>query len=703
MKTNKTMKKTLGGDRLGSGNKMQVRLHDYERSTHNLSKVIRTSMAAGVLTPVYRNYALNGDTWDINISHLIKTLPTKGPLMGSMKFQVDFFVCPMRLYIGLLHNNAVKIGMQMDKVYLPQIELTDIGNAGRFSGNSLCDYMGIRGLQGISGNTQTKQKFGAIPILAYYDIFKNYYSNKQEEKAYVISTQTISENEIGIIENANIMVSANSTVETFFNGVANNGKGTWNSNEKTLSSWSFNPKNLNVYIIAIHMKHLPDQYQIGDKIAMSVRMFYTQNNIEYEIYKNIEFDIENYTTTLGTTGLQLIARNVTGWLNNGEVNSSITSVSPTRIEIQGDILALYPNGNTTAIKPNIVSFPLENIDKMRYNILKQTNLGAPYVINDATLMPYSTCYASNYAIEGQETLASSNHAQMNGLCLKTYQSDIYNAWLNNDWIDGKGALGDGKSIQSISSVDVSNGQLTMDALNLAQKIYNMLNRVAASGGTYEDWQEAIYGEEAVRRAESPAYIGGASCEIIFDEVVSTAEAGDNPQGNLSGKGATTNTQGGHISVKITEPSIIIGIASITPRIDYSQGNWWAGIELQSMDDLHKPALDGIGFQDLMAYNLSTKVDAQSAIGKTPAWMHWMTDVNECYGDFAEGNVYDWMVLNRKYEDKSGIIKDLTTYIDPSKYNGIFADAEITAQNYWVQLGFDIKCRRKMSAKLIPNL
>ena len=42
----------------------------------------------------------------------------------------------------------------------------------------------------------------------------------------------------------------------------------------------------------------------------------------------------------------------------------------------------------------------------------------------------------------------------------------------------------------------------------------------------------------------------------------------------------------------------MGIVSITPRIDYSQGNeWWT--ELRTWNDLHKPGLDQSGFQDLM--------------------------------------------------------------------------------------------------------
>ena len=53
-----------------------------------------------------------------------------------------------------------------------------------------------------------------------------------------------------------------------------------------------------------------------------------------------------------------------------------------------------------------------------------------------------------------------------------------------------------------------------------------------------------------------------------------------------------------MKIKVHEPSYIIGIASLTPKIDYSQGNKW-DMNLKTMDDLHKPALDEIGYQDLV--------------------------------------------------------------------------------------------------------
>ena len=55
------------------------------------------------------------------------------------------------------------------------------------------------------------------------------------------------------------------------------------------------------------------------------------------------------------------------------------------------------------------------------------------------------------------------------------------------------------------------------------------------------------------------------------------------------------------------------------------------------------------------------------------------------------------------EDGSLQIEDLTTYIDPIKYNYIFADTNLDAMNFWLQIKFDIKARRLISAKQIPNL
>ena len=81
----------------------------------------------------------------------------------------------------------------------------------------------------------------------------------------------------------------------------------------------------------------------------------------------------------------------------------------------------------------------------------------------------------------------------------------------------------------------------------------------------------------------------------------------------------------------------------------------------------------------------------------------MTAVNKTRGNFAVKEKEMFMTLNRRYEQRISGIEDLTTYIDPSKFNNIFAQKDVSSQNFWVQIGSRITARRKMSAKVIPNL
>jgi hypothetical protein len=243
----------------------------------------------------------------------------------------------------------------------------------------------------------------------------------------------------------------------------------------------------------------------------------------------------------------------------------------------------------------------------------------------------------------------------------------------------------------------------------------MLNRIAISGGSYDDWLDAVYTHERSKSVENPIYHGSLIKELAFEEVVSQAdvEVGDDtqPLGTLAGRGRLTNkNKGGKIKIKVSEPSYIIGIVSLTPRVDYSQGNKW-DTNLKTMNDLHKPALDEIGFQDLVTDQMAwfdTVCDANhnvtySSAGKQPAWINYMTNVNQTRGDFAiQGNSM-FMTLNRRYEQDATGIGDLTTYVDPSKFNNIFAQTSLDSQNFWVQISNRIIARRKMSAKVIPNL
>lgn len=325
-------------------------------------------------------------------------------------------------------------------------------------------------------------------------------------------------------------------------------------------------------------------------------------------------------------------------------------------------------------------------------------------------MPYAAAIGTielpNY--DRRKTYYSSNawYSQA-GLAVKTYLSDRFNNWLNTEWIDGTTG-----GINAITAVDVTDGKLTMDALILQKKIFNMLNRVAITDGTYQAWREATYGIRSAMLPESPIFCGGMQSEIAFDEIVSNSATEEEPLGTLAGRGVATMYKSGRgLKIKCTEPSMIMALGSITPRIDYSQGNkWWT--RLENMDDFHKPTLDAIGFQELIAEEaaawstetIENYTHTHQSLGKQPSWIEYTTDVNETYGEFAAGMPLAFMCLNRVYEEKSdGSIGNASTYIDPTIYNNIFAESRLSSQNFWVQVAFDVTARRVMSAKQIPNL
>ena len=70
---------TLGGDRIGSGNKQKIAMHNFERSTHDLSYKWRSTAAAGTLIPFMKIPALVGDSFEIELDCDVKTHPTIGP------------------------------------------------------------------------------------------------------------------------------------------------------------------------------------------------------------------------------------------------------------------------------------------------------------------------------------------------------------------------------------------------------------------------------------------------------------------------------------------------------------------------------------------------------------------------------------------------------------------------------------------------
>lgn len=683
------MKKTLGGERIGSGGKMTFDTKTFNRSTHDLGKIVRTTMSAGTLVPIYVMPTLPGDTHDIKLQAKINTLPTVGPLYGSFKFEIHVFQVVNRQYNRDLQMNKLEIGRDISQVQFPLIELKsnnislglqyeysketpwggkEIANC-QIEPSTIMNYLGVRGL-GQSESFIAKRRFNAIPLLAYWDIYRNYYANKMETDAYVIANSMLTQDQlVGTI-----------TLYT----------------ENGSTPLTINTPRLGYLLYNTAIKIQFDTYE------------------KYILFQEDEFVAKVEQTIAGNDYVRLYKGN--DWIiqrKNDTLEIYFTFKQYFEL-VETAVLTVYSEIKYDYIRPNVRRFELKNIDTMREILMSKSGL-TPFVIDDELddLEPYTTLLRGRTNAGGYYDITALQCKQ-EGLALKTYSSDRNNNWLNTEWISGSNGVNEVTSIQ----VD-ENGRFTLDEFNIKMKVYDMLNHVLASGGSFDDWQETVYGVERIKQITSPMFEGGLIKEIIFEEVVSQSASnaqGEQALGTLAGRGVLGDKhKGGNLVIKCREHGYIMAIASITPRIDYSQGNaWWA--DLKNLGEMHNPYMDAIGYQDLITDRLGffdTPLDEDGipvykTAGKQPSWTNYQTEVNEVYGNFALENEQMYQVLNRRYEAEfvtgTGYrIGDLTTYIDPVKFNHIYADTSPDAMNYTVQVSIENECRRVMSYNQIPNI
>lgn len=651
--------RTIGKNTLGDNNKMHVRLREYDMSSQNLSFVFRSTMGVGMLVPFMKIICQKGDIFDIKLTNKTITHPTLGPLFGSFKLQHFIFTAGFRLYNSWLHNNRTGIGMKMSDIKLPVISHYFSGNNTTEKNNpsSLYAYLGWRGSK--RKNTSFSSIKQGVPLLIYLDIFKNYFANTQEDKFYIITGST----------DATITFEQQNE-DTFTAQVGQETEHAWNepiNNTVTLQA-SDNVKNFGDFWTSIVIK-----------------VYNPSNGRSLTVY------INNATTNYSTKKITLDK------IKTNEL-AGYTTIQGVYIKtpVFGDS-ANYQKMYQNSLGSILAEHEISTLDSIRDEILKSPG--------NVSLNMITTTNQKVNQLFGAIRNAALN--KLGGLAIKTYDSDIFNNWVKTDWIDGENGISKVTALKPDED-----GTITMDALNLQQKVYNMLNRIAVSGGTYRDWLETVYtAGRYLDRPETPVFQGGMSQMIEFDEVVATTgNAEGQVLGELAGRGhARQPNTSGKLHFQVEEPGYVMGLVAITPMIDYSQGNDF-DLNLFTMNDLHKPALDGIGYQDLMneqrawwtAVQEGTKI-TDTTPGKSVAWIDYMTNFNKTFGNFASGESEDFMVLNRNYEDDgSNGISNGSTYINPQEHIDIFADTALDSQNFWVQTACEITRRGNYSAKQIPN-
>lgn len=650
--------KALGGDRINSGKEMDVHLHSFATSRHNITKTVRTNQAVGTCVPIYSRLLLKDNKLELDINASCFTNPTEGPAFAEYDVHINVFSAPLRLYQADLAINLLEEGENMDNVKFPLIKFTAdkidwAKNPDNQQIGSSCvhKYLGTRGL-GDALNPETQSEVtryrNANNYLMYVDNWAQYYSVKPEGIGYVIHytgvTRTVTQ--VRVFEGVTVI----GTV----------------------------PENTGDTPIIINTDRVVTINYVGDKPRWEDIYIYigAVDGKPAGAYPITEiFQAIQYQEGGGTT-----------W-----IECSTTFNYPNSMSIR---YWRYKDADEEGV-PQLYEFPLANINRMRRDILKANETEA-FIIDEESIAPYGL------SLKKYDKWAKLSNQE--GLLVAAYGSDRFNNWLNTEQIDAI----DQRTRMTLDA----EGGITYQAFLMTEKLFSYETRINMAGNTIDDWEEAAYGTKSKRPAVKPIFEGGLSKTIQFDPVVSTAPAEGQPTGTIVGRGVMGQKHhGGKIHVQVDEASMVQVIAHIVPKIDYTQGNNWQG-EIRTMEDLHNPNKDKIGYQDLPTDEMAwwdTKIGADGVLhmrsaGKQLSWTQYQTDVNENYALFAE-ETEGWMVNNRNYEAdaEQREIKDLTAYIDPAKWNDIFAYKNRDAMNYRMQYWIGAKIEMQMSANQVPGL
>ena len=350
--------------------------------------------------------------------------------------------------------------------------------------------------------------------------------------------------------------------------------------------------------------------------------------------------------------------------------------------------------------PQIADIPLTDLDNLFLNL--------PVDGGDITTkFPASIAQIFSSALGGD----------LAGMALGTYLPDLQNVILNKDFYE--------KNVTSVQ-VSTTGGSFNIDQLVTAKKLWDSRTKDAMASGTFRDWIRMHYGVTPKIMDDMPTFLGATSSPIGFEDIRATTftDKGQSKQ-YLGDKGSSGYGYGSSRRFRITcdRPGYVMVLAQIVPHVDYDQG-LSRYVLSRKLSDEFRPEFNGIGLQDVLVSDLNASyeniAEAGTAealtppwrvgVGKQPAWIQYMTDINKVRGTFCSTE-RSW-VLRRDMQatgdpDDTGVYdptKDTVTsaYINPHDWNQPFSDQSPTAQNFLVQFNIRHKVRSTVLKRLRPK-
>lgn len=355
------------------------------------------------------------------------------------------------------------------------------------------------------------------------------------------------------------------------------------------------------------------------------------------------------------------------------------------------------------------------------------SMRSSYTFADGSVQAVSVPLFKNQVFGIEPASLFTENAFHYGLLRRTYKDDYFNSRFQTGFVD---------YMEQQSRVDTSSGSFTISQLRLQNRLSKYIDKSIFSDTRFGSWLKAHFGTKLNDRLDIPQFLGSMSFSLDFNDIVSTAQTGDSDVvtaneslGSRAGLGsAYAESKGSFVEFYAKEPGYLMVNFSIVPNVSYTQGIRKMYLK-NRFSDMYVPEFDAVGYQDLQRLELDaigaaiqsngtiggTAVSSyNTVVGKHPAWLEYMTAVDESHGLMQERLQYGFWTLNRPfnipaYFESPGSIEttvaeDLSasTYIYPELFNTIFAVTQLT-DNFQCRFRFFDKTKQPISKQILPHL
>lgn len=653
---------------------------DVDRSVHDLSAERRTTAHACVRIPLWFKKCTANDSYEIDFSTLLQSAPLVAPLMGKYLLQCQLFFEPYSNLYGFLDNNTQQTTAEL---------LTN--NHHRYDVYSETFRRSIPSQSGLS----IRETYDGSDVKYYWwTINKSAYPN-------------------GITIEPDFVVGRHSLFE--YLGLP--------AGSSYLSAYGISVSD-SEYRIASMPRYSPYSYGSDDKISDS--------GINDEVWNDASLGAWPNQDVSSESMLNEIMYNP--YLNLDRVLTYLDIMRTYYVNRQ-EQNAVYQIDASSSLggQDTEATVSLEILDDL---FIKLRGYSSGQTFGGANDTPE---YSSVQWLVN-EYIPRAFQGYFGGLFNTMYEPDYFSNMLSSE----------------VGKVYAKVNEGSVHELYFANKLQKYIDRLDISGGIFSNWIRTTRGGRVSKRLDVPEIVGSITHVIDPSNITSVSntyvDGPDSSSGSSIGQMAGVvnkfdrmwkdNKDGVYsFDYHCPEDGYLMAIVSIIPCVDYTQGIDVDFLKSYFVDD-YTPQFQRLGFmqynplefnalpamgvtaedgtptyrglsfgtsdfntEDYIYKDVQATPEFSNVVGKHPAWLEMMTDVDKAFGEFSDGGMYESWILRRPFRkvlDDGYSLTDITRYQSPLDFQYPFVAQTQNDPNFFLQLGVNCRAVRPIIKSIMPS-